>query len=90
MAMAKQISCINKSNRNSPYERISHIGGPWGKITQAEAIRQIEQLGESFYVYVDGHVVRVVVAVSRFGNVYLKTDPDHDTPDNLLSLPECG
>lgn len=87
--MAKQITCINKIDRNNPYERITHVGGTWGKITQQDAIRQIESRAESFYVSVRGHSVWVVVAVSRFGNKYLKTEPDGDTPDNLLSLPEC-
>jgi hypothetical protein len=87
--MAKQITCINKNERNNPYERITHVGGSWGKITQPEAIRQIENRTESFYVHAHGHSVWAVVAVSRFGNKYIKTEPDHDTPDNLLSLPEC-
>lgn len=33
---------------------------------------------------------KVIVSVSRFGNKYLKTENDGETPDNLLSLPECG
>src|SRR5690242_17790058 len=65
--MAKQITCINKIDRNNPYERITHVGGTWGKITQQDAIRQIESRTESFYVSVRGHSVWVVVAVSRFG-----------------------
>jgi hypothetical protein len=31
----------------------------------------------------------VVVAVSRYGNKYIKTTADGEQPDNLLSLPEC-
>ena len=34
-------------------------------------------------------MVDVVVAVSRFGHSYLKTQADGEVPDNLLSLPEC-
>jgi hypothetical protein len=33
--------------------------------------------------------VRVIVAVSRYGNKYPKTEIDGDDPNNLLSLPEC-
>lgn len=36
-----------------------------------------------------GSVVSVIVAVSRFGNKYLKTEADGEHPNNLLSLPEC-
>ncbi|WP_414322894.1 DUF3892 domain-containing protein [Xanthomonas campestris] len=31
----------------------------------------------------------MIVATSRSGRKYLRTTADHDTPDNLLSLPEC-
>jgi hypothetical protein len=42
-----------------------------------------------FHVRVGGRPVRVIVAVSRFGNKYLKTEADGAEPNNLLSLPEC-
>lgn len=94
--MAHEVTCINKSDRNNPYERITHIGGksgaegggPW-KLTQEDAIKGIEEGKWQFYVSKNGHMVRVIVSVSRFGNKYLKTEADGDSPDNLLSLPEC-
>ena len=33
--------------------------------------------------------VWVIVAISQHGNKYIKTKPDGDQPNNLLSLPEC-
>lgn len=88
-----QIKCINKSDRYNPHERIKNVGGftdrPW-KLTQEEAIDHIENKGWQFWVACPGHdSVWVVVAVSRFGNKYLKTTADKDEPNNLLSLPEC-
>lgn len=95
MGQAKnaEIKCINKLDRNNPYERITHVGGyttqRW-KLTQQEAIHHIETGEWQFYVNrPNGDVVWVVVAVSRFGNKYLKTEADGDEPNNLLSLPEC-
>lgn len=89
-----QVRCINKDDRKDPYERITHIGGVnddgknW-KITQRQAIDGIKEGKWSFYVQKNGQRVNVVVAVSRFGNEYIKTEADGAEPNNLLSLPEC-
>ncbi|WP_322515028.1 DUF3892 domain-containing protein [Rhodopseudomonas palustris] len=88
-----QIKCIRKSDRFNPHERITHVGGyedaPW-RITQEEAIRLLEAREWRFWVKpLHGDAVWVTVAVSRFGNKYLKTEADGEQPNNLLSLPEC-
>lgn len=97
MALAHEITCINKSDRQSPHERITHVGGRAGakngggawKITQEEAIQGIEAGNWSFYVTRNGNRANVIVSTSRFGNKYLKTEADGEQPNNLLSLPEC-
>ena len=92
MANTAQIKCINKTNRQSAWERISHVGGygtkPW-KLTLDDAIGKIERDEWNFYVSVDGDSVWVDVATSAHGNKYLKTRLDGGMPNNLLSLPEC-
>jgi hypothetical protein len=94
MATRVQISCVTKSDRFNPHERITHIGGrnPDGsawKLTQEQAIQGVERDEWRFYTLVRGEHADVIVAVSRFGNKYLKTVADGEQPDNLLSLPEC-
>lgn len=93
MAENIQIQCINKSDRYDPHERILFVGGVhngqrW-KLSQPDAIAGIESGKWAFFVHVNGRSVWVIVAVSRFGNKYLKTEADDDQPNNLLSLPEC-
>ncbi len=92
--MDVQISCINKTDRPNPHERIRRVGGVnpdggrWG-LTLEQAIAGIEAGTWRFWVSAKGSSVWVVVAKSRLGNKYLKTEPDGEIPDNLLSLPEC-
>ena len=83
-----QVTCINKRDRQSAHERISHIGASW-RMTQEDAIMAIESRTRSFYVDVDGKSVWVIVGLHR-GNKYLKTQSDGEQPNNLLSLPECA
>jgi hypothetical protein len=88
-----QIKCIKKTDRQNAHERIKAIGGAndnsnW-TMTQEEAIAAIEQKKHAFYVQVQGKAVNVIVATSRFGNKYIKTESDGEQPNNLLSLMEC-
>jgi hypothetical protein len=94
MASKHRITCINKSDRQNPHERIVSIGGinhdntRW-RISQARAIEGIETGKWEFYVFEKGVTADIIISVSSSGNKYLKTVNDGLQPDNLLNLPEC-
>lgn len=89
-----EIKCINKSDRQNPWERITHIwweNYDWSEywIRQEQAIDYINSKEYSFYVNVWWDRVNVIVSKSRFWNEYIKTENDWDEPNNLLSLNKC-
>lgn len=92
--MSNQVTCVNKSDRYNPHERILSIGGinnqgqRW-KRSQQQVIADIKSGTYEYYVSVNGRAVNVIVAVSAYGNKYIKTASDGEHPNNLLSLPEC-
>lgn len=92
MVQRAQIKCINKTPRSDPNESITHVGGvgtvPW-KLPLADAIGKIERREWEFFVNTAGREVKVIVAISRANNKYLRTEADDSTTNNLLSLPEC-
>ena len=91
-----RIDCVNKPDRNSPHERITHVGGPnpsgvgrW-KDTVPNVVLAIEQKTHRFYTSEGGATASVGVRVSSAGNKYLQTYADGVWKDNLLALKECG
>lgn len=91
-----QIKCINKPNRDSPVEHITHVGGfgnqAW-KLSVEEVMRRIESRGadhEDFYVKVGTNEADVIVVqATAHKRKHIRTTPDLTKVDNLLSLPEC-
>jgi hypothetical protein len=88
-----QITCIRKTNRIDPHERIEGVGGisPDGSswyISHDQAIAAIESGEWKFWTSGGGKSVWVIIA-ERSGHKYLKTEPDNVLPDNLLHLPVC-
>jgi hypothetical protein len=90
-----EVTCINKPNRMSSHEHITHIGNTannW-RMPREEAIRRIDSKQEAFYT-VDAHTQRrVYIGVVRGDGQkepYLRTYADGKWNDNLLSLAECN
>ncbi|MGY4257697.1 hypothetical protein ACVI1L_004765 [Bradyrhizobium sp. USDA 4516] len=91
-----RIDCVNKPNRKSPHEHITHVGGPkpngagrW-KDTVPDVVRMIEQGTHRFYTAEGGATAWVEVRISAAGNKFLQTRSDGVWKDNLLALDECG
>jgi hypothetical protein len=91
-----QIDCVNKPNRTSPHDHITHVGGPkpdgtgrW-KDSVPAVVRLIEQNAHRFYTSVGGSTAWVGVRTSAAGHKFLQTHADGVWKDNLLALKECG
>jgi len=86
----RQVTCTTKAGLHQhPNETfITHIGGPWGKITEDQAIREIEGGVNTYYVNQGGRRADIEVVQGK-KRKFLKTKPDGYVPNNLLSLPHC-
>ena len=64
---------------------------PRWSLLLTEAIEGLLDEKWNFFIYYGAHqeIVHVEVATSPSGCLYLKTEMDPDTPDELLFLPEC-
>jgi Protein of unknown function (DUF3892) len=87
-----EISCVNKPDRQSLVEDITHAGGygagQW-KLPVEEVIRRIEGRIEGFFVRVGANEVDVFVVSPIGRRKHIRTNPDLTKLDNLLSLPAC-
>lgn len=89
-----EINAINKPNRNSSHDHITHIGNNYGdswRITREKAITMIDLKTASFYVIDRTTNKKVYIYVVRDGYhiPYIRTISDGKWSDNLLALPEC-
>lgn len=87
-AQTAQVTCINKPNRDSDHEGITHLGGSGWKLTRAQVIHEIESKARAFYTSSGGKTAWLVVRQGRYGK-YVQTVADGQFTNNLLSLPEC-
>jgi Protein of unknown function (DUF3892) len=90
-----RVDCIARTDRAAPHYRIRAIGGtgrdgvPW-RLSEEAAIAAIENERATFYVLLPrGRRVDIVVG-QGLGKTYLRTEADGESPELLLSLPDCG
>lgn len=92
-----EVTCINKPDRMSQHEHITHIGniaGNW-RLKRETAIQKIEKKPqeEAFYTLDKSTGKKVYIGVVRGDGTkapYLRTYADGTWNNNLLSLSECG
>jgi hypothetical protein len=85
--MDYQITCITPDG-SDPGRRIDGVGGPWGRLSEDQAIAMIDA-GHTFWTSVNGLRADVRVGGSILGGRFLTTSPDGYLPNNLLHLPRC-
>lgn len=89
-----EVNCVNKPNRNSSHEHITHIGHTSNKwrLTRESAISRIESKAEAFYTVDRSTGKRIFIGVVREAGKapYLRTHADGKWNDNLLAQGECG
>lgn len=89
-----RISCINKEDRDDPYESITFVGGfhdskRW-RHPQKDAIENLKNKICTYFVEGNnGEEIEVILGISPAGNPCIKTKADDIKTDNLLSLEEC-
>ena len=83
-----QVLCINKRDRESRHEGITHLGGNGWKWTRDEVIRSIEAKTNAFFTQANGSRSDIGVVNGPNGK-YVRTYADGQWNDNLLALREC-
>ena len=84
-----QVTCINKPNRTSEHEAITHLGGPGWRWTRSQVITSIEAGTNTFYTSVNGKRAEVGIVDGPYGK-YVRTHADGYYNNDLLALPECS
>jgi hypothetical protein len=84
-----QVTCINKPDRNSAHEAITHLGGTNWRWTRADVISSIEARTNTFYTNVNGKRADVGVVKGETGK-YVRTYADGYYNNDLLALAECN
>lgn len=87
-----RVTCINKPDRQSQHEHITHLGGQGWHWTANQVIDSIDAGTNTFFVRdAAGHRSNVgVVDPGNGRRRYLRTHADGDWNNNLLALPECA
>jgi len=91
-----RIDSVNKPDRFSPHEHITHVAGPkpdgsgrW-RDSVSNVVAFVENKQHRFYTQEGNAFAWVGVKTSAAGHKFLQTYADGVWKDNLLALPECS
>lgn len=83
-----EVTCINKTPRNNPYDGITHLGARTWWWERQKVIDSINNGTNTFYTMKDGVRSEIVVIKGSNGD-YVRTKANGKENDNLLALNEC-
>jgi hypothetical protein len=88
-----QVTCINKPDRTSRHEHITHIGntaGEW-RLSREITIQKIDANSEAFYTIDKTTSLKMYIGVVREQGKtpFLRSYADGKWNDNLLAQAEC-
>ncbi len=87
-----QVMCVNKPNRYSTHEAITHLGGTaeggW-RMAVTSVINTIRSGTNTFYTLVNGKRANIRIVRGTSGREHVQTEADGRLTNNLLELPEC-
>jgi hypothetical protein len=88
-----EITCVNKTGSQKPYEQITRVGGMIGGVRWSKGISQIIQLiecnEETFFVRRPGFDIPVTIVTNELGYKFIQAVLLFDNKNQLLGMPEC-
>jgi hypothetical protein len=84
-----QVTCVDKRQRDSPHESITHLGSRGWRWTQNAVVDSIAERTNTFYVMIAGRRADIDVVKGPNGD-HVQSNLDGEWNDELLTLPQCS
>jgi len=86
-----EIACIIRNGPKNDCTCITHVRGIYGTKFSVSDVLILINNGDRFFVRDrKNNQISYVMPAERLGRKYIRTKPDDDKNDNLLSLPDCS
>lgn len=87
--MADRQVTRSRKDRDGDITALCNPGQYWSPRAKADAIADIENRTNTYYVVLSGQRRVEIRVVKGPGGKYLRTDPDTTSTNNLDDLPDC-